>query len=106
MTTHRPKVLIAEQFINIIRLGDDEMMAEWVEEMEDNVLILKEVERTLFGLFKDESIVCLPKDRDGTPWYCGDFETFFSYLEDVPHIRDIVFPLLGLLANQSVTEEL
>ncbi|NCC40904.1 MAG: hypothetical protein EOM21_15945 [Gammaproteobacteria bacterium] len=105
MTTHRPFVLMAEQFVNIIRLGDEMMMEEWVEEMADNVLMIKEVDRTLFGLFRDASIVCLPKEPEGTPWYCGEFEEFFSYLEEVPHVQAIVFPLLGILASQCITEE-
>lgn len=102
METKRPTVLIAEQFVNVIRLGDQGMMRDWVEEMADNVLILKDIDGVLFGFFSDESVVCVPR-QEGVPWYCGGFDRFSRYLEEVPNFLS---RLLSYLMHQESTGDL
>jgi hypothetical protein len=100
---NRPQVLIAEAFINAIRLsnGDEDLLMEWVNEMEHRIVLLRKFDETLFGVFADDSALCLPDGvAEEVPWFCGSVEHLIKYLREYPQVAGQLGKELVAIINE------
>lgn len=93
---NRPQVLMSDAFCNVIRTaeGNPEILRAWIEEMEGRIAILQQFDDILLGVFTDQSVVCLPKSKEVTHWYSGEFDQFANYLAAFPEVGDVIVPRL------------
>jgi hypothetical protein len=93
---NRPQVLISDAFVNILRVAekDPSTIKEWIDEMEDRIVILHRFDDILLGVFADDSVVCAPNSKYNEQWYSGDQDHFISYLTAFPRVADVLVPVL------------